>query len=551
MPFDLRFQHDRTWRDAVLDRTMRLFLESLEIHRLELDSLNVFPVPDADTGSNLWLTQRGVVDALDAAALDAARPGEGGPHDDSATEVISAAVLRSARGNSGVIVAQIVRALMEDVEWAEDGPGAGPALAAALARAVVHAMAAVAEPLDGTILSVLAEAAARARASAGQGAESAAPGGAITPGRGVAAGKVAAAALAGGRVALARTVDVLPALRAAGVVDAGGLGLVLLLDALHAAVTGGSLTQTVGPLGPLDRRGNGSKRPEGSGPSLPAYEVQFVLRAADALVPELRARLGALGDSLVVVGGGGTHAVHVHTDHPEDALSAGRSAGAVEQASVLPLGDHSVTPTLSRRTALVAVADGDGVVAAFESLGAIVVRADLARSSGAGVFIGAIEGAASGVVLLPNDPELAPAAANAIGQTGGRVAVVETTSMLEGLVAAAAHNPELDPVADAAAMRSAADAVVSGTLSQAGTAGQWVAALGGRSVAAADAAVPAAEALVERLVARVPDPEIVTVIVGAAGDDGVVNAIRAARPDLRVDVIHGGQLGSAFLIGVE
>jgi DAK2 domain fusion protein YloV len=557
MPFDLRLRHDRTSRDAVLDGAMRLFLEALETHRRELDSLNVFPVPDADTGSNLWLTQRGVVEALDHAVLE---PNGG------VADLIANAVLRSARGNSGVIVAQILMALVEDPAWADGGEGAGRSLALGLARASAQAAAAVAKPLDGTILSVLAEAAERAEAAVHRAGDE---GDATDPGAEV--GTVAEIALDGARMALARTVDVLPALRAAGVVDAGGLGLVLLLDAVHAAVANGPLTQAVGPLGPLGPLERRAVRPEPVDitRSVKAYEVQFVLRAPDCEVPRMRVRLAAMGDSLVVVGGGGTHAVHVHTDHPDEALAAGRATGTIEQESVVTLDDRSGSSETAARdadgrwptgvgdqpaivdTAIIAVADGDGVVEAFESLGAIVLRGDLVRSSGAGAFTHAIERIEGGVVLLPNDPELVPAAANAVGQFGGRATVVETATVLEGLAAAAAHNPELDPDADAPAMRSATAAVVSGALSQAGAEVRWVAALGGRSVATADTAVRAAEALVEHLTARVREPEIITVIVGAAGDDGVVNAIRTARRDLRVDVIHGGQPGPAYLIGAE
>jgi DAK2 domain fusion protein YloV len=549
---------------------MRLFLEALGAHRQELDSLNVFPVPDADTGSNLWLTQRGVVEALDHGTLepDGTARSDELAHGGRAADVIREAALRSARGNSGVIVAQILLALVEEASWVGGGAGAGRSLASGLARASARATASVAEPLDGTILSVLAEAADRARRAvdrANSGVEGVPD---------VDAGSVAEAALGGARVALAQTVDALPALRAAGVVDAGGLGLVLLLDAVHAAVTDGPLTQAVGPSGPLDGR---MDRPDvGDEPrQVPAFEVQFVLRAPDEEVPGLRARLAALGDSLVAVGGGGTHAVHVHTDHPQEALAAGRGVGTIEQESVARLDDRfgasgsaAHDPALDaddhrqrtgkaeraevEATAVIAVTEGDGLREAFESLGAMVVRGGPGQPPDRDALAAAIARApARGVVILPNDPEATRAVVATVEACGTPAIVVETAGPLEGLAAAAAQLPGRDLHASAAAMRGAAGAVLAGAVAPTGGDPAWIAFSRGRQVAAADTAAAAAGALVRALTTEAPDSEVVTVVVGSGGDDGVVNAIRTERGELRVEVLHGGQRAPAYLIGVE
>jgi fatty acid kinase len=288
---------------------MWLFGDSLRQHRDEINSLNVFPVPDGDTGTNMLLTQEAVERAL-AGLEDSARL-------DALGRAISRASLLGARGNSGVILSQVLRGLCERLP--ADGRVTPAELAAALEHASHEADRAVARPADGTVLSVLRDAARSAAEAAPRAADCAA---------------LMAAVLDEARESLARTKDVLPELREAGVVDAGGKGLVLLFDALHASLTGRQPSEPVGPSGPV-----GARAPDRSVSSPPefAHEVQFLLEAEDDRVAPLRHRLGSLGDSLVVVGGGGLYNVHVHTNAPDEAVQAAREAGRPRDVSVVRL----------------------------------------------------------------------------------------------------------------------------------------------------------------------------------------------------------------------
>jgi dihydroxyacetone kinase-like predicted kinase len=289
----------------VLRKAMEAYAEELRRHRDVLDSLNLYPVPDGDTGTNLLLTQETVVAAVEGSGTDGIRA------------AISRASLVGARGNSGVILSQVLRAICD--EMPPDGRPAGPReIASALQHASDAAMEAVATPKEGTVLTVLRDAATAATAAAVDGAGSAA---------------VLLAALEAARVSLAGTKDTLPELRAAGVVDAGAKGIVILLNALHATLAGERASEPLEAMGPIRR-----SEPDGSGgPSMQAFEVQYVLEAREEGMAALRSTLGSLGDSLVVAGGPGLYSVHVHTCAPEEAVQAGELAGRTRYVRIVGL----------------------------------------------------------------------------------------------------------------------------------------------------------------------------------------------------------------------
>jgi uncharacterized protein len=286
-------------------------LEQLSARRAEIDALNVYPVPDSDTGTNMCLT----VEA-GAAAVDDVPETDGLP---GVTDAFARGALLGARGSSGVILSQLLRG------WAEvfhERPDGGPAaVRAALARAADQAYAAVARPVEGTMLTV-----ARAAAAGAQGRTL----------REVVTGAVDSA-----RTALARTTEQLDVLGRAGVVDAGGRGLLVVLESLSTIVQGRqpALRRVVDHVaGSGGRRGAGEARPPANdvptgdacdAPPLtgPAYEVMYLLDAPDDAVPAARAQLDAVGESLVVVGGGGLWNVHVHTDDVAAAIRTGQRAG--------------------------------------------------------------------------------------------------------------------------------------------------------------------------------------------------------------------------------
>ncbi|HEX9891053.1 MAG TPA: DAK2 domain-containing protein, partial [Actinomycetota bacterium] len=381
----------RTLRDA-----MSRYLEALDRHREEIDSLNVYPVPDGDTGTNLLLTQRAVAEAL--AELDGAPMTE-------VAEAISRAALMGARGNSGVILSQVLRGMCTRLS-AHDDPSAQD-LAEALAGAAEEARAAVADPVEGTMLTVLRDAAEAAAGTLAEGASCAA---------------VARAALDAATASLERTREQLPVLAAAGVVDAGAKGVVLLFDALSAALDGRDPSVDIGPLGPVGARAGREPFRETVGLEY-GFEVMYLLETDDDAIPGLKRRLAGLGDSLVVVGGGGMFNVHVHTNEPglavEEALDAGRPrqiritslTDQVEEACLAGQARAVREPADIRPAALVAVAEGQGFVELFRSLGAVVVEGGPGGNPSVGDLVAAFRQALAGTVfVLPNHANVIPAA---------------------------------------------------------------------------------------------------------------------------------------------
>jgi DAK2 domain fusion protein YloV len=534
-----------TLNGQALRDVMGRFSLALERHRDELNSLNVYPVPDGDTGTNMHLTQQSVAEAIDRLSLDApvAELGRG----------VAEAALMGARGNSGVILAQVLRGLFERL-----GASASVApadLADALGAAAEEAYRAVARPMEGTVLTVLSDAARAARDAVGPDADLLV---------------VAEAALEAARASLERTREVLPELRAAGVVDAGAKGVVLLFDALASVLGGRPLTVEVGPSGPVGQVDGGDRRPLSF-----RHEVMYLLEAPDDRIPSLTERLDGLGDSLVVVGGGGMFKVHVHTNEPDRAVDAGREAGGVRDVQVVDLEDQvadqcvagqarAVRVAEHQATAMVAVADGDGLARIFRSLGAVVVTGGPGRNPSVGDLIEAVEAAPSpAVVLLPNHRNVLPAAERAAGAAGKDVRVVPTRSIPAGLASAAAFNPMAPPEQNEEDMVEAAAATVTIEVTRAVRdaetpkgavrTGDWLGLANGEVEAIGGQPSGVASRLVAAL--RDDDHEVLTLVVGAEPSEreaaGVEEAVRAAARGLRVEVHRGGQPHYAYLIGLE
>jgi uncharacterized protein len=540
----------RTLRDV-----MSRFLEALRTHRREIDSLNVFPVPDGDTGTNMLLTQTAVDEALRDVDGDLAEVGE----------AVSRAALMEARGNSGVILSQVLRGLCHRL-CSQGSPGPRD-LAEALAEGSDQARRSVAEPVEGTMLSVLADA---ARAAEGSAADGAPP------------GLVADAALRAGERSLARTPRHLPALRDAGVVDAGGKGIVLLLDAIRSAVEGIPLSVEVGPLGPIGERQESS---EEAGPTF-GYEVMYLVECEDIAVPALRERLGVMGDSLVVVGGGGLYNVHLHTDDPgravEEGIEAGRPRGirivsldeqaaeacvagearAVRVGEGTPAGEGGRAPR--KVTALVAVVPGRGAGDLFRSLGASVVPGGPGTNPSVGELAEAITAVpADAVILLPNHGNVVPAAEQVARESDKHVAVIPARSVPEGLAAAAAFNPQCDVEENEGMTGDAAGAVTAIEVVEVSRdadtavgpvrAGEFLGMAGGEVHSVGEDPVDVAVEVLRGFAGD--EHEIVTVLTGdgaASGyGDRTAAAISDAFPHLEVEVHAGGQPHYPLLIGLE
>jgi hypothetical protein len=281
--------------------------DALRAHERVLNRLNVFPVADGDTGTNMAATLGSVRHRLAdgmgmAATCEAMRSGS----------------LMGARGNSGIILSQILRGLADILEGQEEATG--PRLADALGRARTAAWSAVVEPVEGPILTVVTAAAAAADAAARREGSPA---------------DVAGAAAGGAREALRATTALLPALAAAGVVDAGGAGLSLMLDAL-ALVVAGEVPPS--PEWAEDESADDpGPAPDGNADGSHEYEVICLLHTTGPAVDALRRTWAGLGTSVATVGGSGLWNCHVHTDDPEGALAAAHRAGRPEQIQVTPL----------------------------------------------------------------------------------------------------------------------------------------------------------------------------------------------------------------------
>jgi uncharacterized protein len=535
------------------------YRDALRAHQEAINRLNVYPVPDGDTGTNMALTVESVVREL-------AERGDGADMP-TVAEAISYGSLMGARGNSGVILAQIFRGLADAVRDSA-GMDAG-VLADGLARAADGAYQAVQHPVEGTILTVARGAADAANA---QPAE---------------AGLVAMleAARLGAGLALARTPDLLPVLKAAGVVDSGGAGLVLLLDAFLHVVDGRPLPEC--PQGLGDRPGAASTD-LASGPrrgvetSGLRYEVMYLLEAPDESIPSFREVCAGLGDSIVVVGGNSLWNFHIHTDDIGAAIEAGIEAGRPRRIRVSDLWEEveeerwvrdaagtqpeSEPNPESVRCAVVAVCTGEGTRRIFRSLGVHhVVNGGQSMNPSTAELLAAIDAApGEEVVLLPNNKNIVPVAEQAARQSAKRVRVIPTAGIQEGFAALLEYDPEGDADANAARMSESASRVVAGEVTRAVRASVCDAGpiaegdyLGlsrrGIEVVAPDLA-DAANQLLDHLI-DADHHEIVTIIAGvgasAADTRRITEWIDEHHPDVGSEVHHGGQSLFPYLFSIE
>ncbi|WP_028569209.1 DAK2 domain-containing protein [Salinispora tropica] len=524
-------------------------LVALKRHQGEIDHLNVYPVPDGDTGTNLVLTLTSAQQAL-AMELDTL-PDDGPTPHGQALRLMARGALLGARGNSGVILAQILRGFADAL--AAVPVVRGRALAVALRAAATAAYAAVAAPVEGTLLSVAA-AAARAAERAGRDE----------------LGTVARAAADEAAQALGRTPQQLPALARARVVDAGGRGLCLLLDALVEVVTGEPPARPEftgrSPHPPVD----GLR--ERSVPTY-AYEVQYLLDAEPAAVARLREELGALGDSLAVVGdgtvSGGTWNVHVHVDDVGAAIEAGVVAGRPHRIVVTRFADQPTPPAspepdpVPDRRAAVVVATGAGIVELCAAAEATVVEGVPSTSE----LLNAVRATGAGhVVVLPNDPDtqaVANDAASAAYRLGVKVSVVPTRSPVQALAALAVRDPDRRFEDDVIAMAEAAGACRYAEVCVASRAALTVAGpcRPGDVLALVDGEVhligsdllDTCTAVVDRMLGG--GGELVTLLVGADAPAGLTEAVREhvvrSWPFVEVQVYRGGQPHHPLLVGVE
>jgi len=524
-----------------------LAVDALAGAREEIDALNVYPVPDGDTGTNMYLTMAAARDAVrDRGATDRAE----------VFEVFTRGALLGARGNSGVILSEMLRAIVRRIAEARPEERNGAVMVDALRRATEASYAAVGTPVEGTMLSVCA-------------AASEAAGELLEKDPVVRSRDVLTTSARAAREALARTPEQLQVLRDAGVVDAGGRGVVVILDAAETALTGKRPAPVeAGPRIPQPVRSEpGTDLVEGG----PAYEVMYLLDAPDEAVASLRAALAGLGDSLVVVGGDGLWNVHVHVDDVGAAIEAGIEAGRPHRVRVTHFAEQiagrEARPRAGR--AIVAVAAGPGLAGLFEAAGAVVVHGGPGRRPSTGMLLEAIaQSGAQEVVVLPNDNDSVRtaqvAASTAEADHGVRVAVIPTTAQVEGLAALAVHEPgrtfDQDVLEMTATARHARQGAVTVAARQAITMagpcepGDVLGAIGGDFVVVGQDLTGVAEDVIGRLLGG--GGEMVTLVSGADDADGALaqacaDWLEERHPAVDVVVYDGGQERYPLLVAVE
>ena len=502
-----------------------------------LNAINVFPVPDADTGSNLKLTLTGIADAvpeLEQTSLDAA---------------VQAAVL-CAHGNSGAIVAEMFVSLCRAFEHDLPGLRSMPhgTLAATLLRlAAVAARRAVARPVAGTILTVADDAAWAAEEVAGRQ-----PGDALA---------VVQAARVGARESLARTPEQLEVLASAGVVDAGGQAYVLLLDVL-AEILGGAAAQPLTQVSPRAATQQAETwRMTGE------YEVMYALRgAAPSDLDALRDHLSELGHSVVIVGDQAIAQVHVHLAEAGAAVEAALPLGELSQVRITAVPSHPAAgqPFAGRRS-LLAVVAGPGLAEAVSSLGGVPVLA-IDGEVTIEQLAAAAQQTCGDVVILPNGSQnlkRAGEVATELRRSGRRVGIIPTRAQVQGLAAMAVHEPSADFESAVVAMSSAAGharhAAISVAQSAAMTSagrcepGAVLGLLEGDVVLIGTSLEEVAWQLVQRLLNA--GGELLTLVRGTgAGNDlatQITARVRQRFPMVDVEVLEGGQSRYPLLLGLE
>ena len=538
------------------------FRDALQAHKEGINRLNVYPVPDGDTGSNMALTLVSVAAELDETQGDLG----------IVCKAIGHGALMGARGNSGVILSQILRGLTQTMAAAPDGLIDAAMVARGLEVAAAGAYEAVGNPVEGTILTVIRESAEGAAASAAQG-------GSLVD--------VLDAARVAGYASLARTPELLAVLAAAGVVDAGGTGLMLLIDAFLLVVDGrplpaASVTEAAADAGHLDElqliaHGDGGHG-EGGLADL-RYEVMYLLEAPDEAIPAFKDVWAGIGDSIVVVGGDGLFNCHIHTDDIGPAIEAAIEIGKptkirvtdlleeveeerwVREAEEHPEPEPDATPVT---TAVVAIATGEGIKRIFHSLGARVLTGGQSMNPSTAQILEAVEAApADHVVILPNNKNIIAVAQQVDATSTKTVRVVPTKGIPEGFAALMAYDPDAEIDQNAGDMADAAANVLAGEVTQAVRdsscdvgpieKGDFLGIARDGICAVAPSVAEATIGLLAHLLTE--EHEIVTLIEGegssAAETRKIMHWLEEHHDGVEAETHHGGQPLYPYFLGIE
>jgi len=516
---------------------------ALEGRKQEVNDLNVYPVPDGDTGTNLCLTVRSVVDELRAAPddLGSAR----------LCELISNGALMGARGNSGVILSQMVRGALEP--FAAGEPSTTETVVSALRRATDTAYRAVRKPVEGTMLTVIREA-----TEAAESVE-----------MGMAPREFIDAVLEAGWNSVRRTPTLLKVLADAGVVDAGGYGLMVLLEGM--ARGGGSA--------PREEAAELARQPAMAvleeSESAYAYCTSFLVEGHALDAATFEQALVPLGDSLLVVGTDSRLKVHIHTDEPGTVLSLATMRGVLREVEIDNMRDQTAarearlrereTPSPAGRTQVVAVVVGEGMKRLFRSMGAAyLVDGGQSMNPSAEELLRAVEATdCAEVLLLPNNKNIIMAAEQAAKLSTARVMVVPARSMQAGLSAMVAYDPDAGVEQNGDDMTVALESVVTGEVTRAvrDSRVDEVQIKEGEFMGLVDDRVVVSDDDLTLVVATVAlhmldgGQELMTVLVGGGADAPsaaeAVERLRGLYPDLELEVHQGGQPLYPLLLSAE
>ena len=526
-------------------KLMYCFRDALQEHKESLNSLNVYPVPDGDTGSNMTATLNSVVSEIESLE---------DPEFENIIEAISHGSLMGARGNSGVIISQILRGFVSEIKNASKKTIDANLFSDALRAAASAAYEAVGNPFEGTILTVVRETAEAAEKSLLEHSNLL---------------MVVETAREAAKRSLDSTPDLLPVLARAGVVDAGGSGFLLMLDSLlhviddrpmpEPEIVKASVDSLI--LDIHDDTTNSGTR----------YEVMYFLDAPDDLIPGFKKAWSEIGDSIVVVGGENIWNCHVHTNNIGAAVEAGISIGKPHDIRVTDLFEeiaenhHEQDHADPIGCSVIAVSNGDGIGDIFRSLGATrVVNGGQSMNPSTADLLEAVEAIASEhVIILPNNSNIVAVAEQVDSQTSKTIRVVETHTVTEGFASLLGYDPEGTSDKNQTDMTQFSQMVESGEITTAVREsasdvgqikkGDFLGLRKGKVTVIAETIVEATRNLLKEMISD--DHEIITLVAGRDSNkketDEVVAWVSNEYEALEVEVHEGGQPLYQYYIGIE
>lgn len=503
-----------------------------------INSLNVFPVPDGDTGTNMLLT-------LGAAAKAVSDGGESGIGYLSKRAADSA--IMGARGNSGVILSQILRGIARGLAGKEQATASE--LGKAFQYGVLYAYRSVARPMEGTILTVAKGIAKGARRAMRENSPFA---------------DILAEAISAGKIELARTPELLPILKSAGVVDAGGQGLIVFLTGCLEGLSG----VYEGPEADFDR--TLTLAPEETQVELiHPYCTEFIVKNFRAEIKEIKQYLIGMGDSLVIADGEGFVKVHIHTAHPGSVLESALTWGTLHNLKIDNMADQhrSIIETNLEKSGLgiISVVAGEGLANIMTKLGAdIIISGGQTMNPPVEDFVNAVHGgSAAKYIILPNNKNILLAATQVKKLLGDKVEIVPTTNISQGLAAIVAYSPETDMETNLETMTERIKTVKSGSITVAVRdslfkgrtipAGAFIGVIDGKVTLDAPDLRTALSGMLEKLLS--PDSEIVSLYYGDKVDkseaEALVSDLNSAYSHVEFEVYPGGQPHYHFIVSVE